>query len=506
MRSEMPELDAKGPTHVLEPPPEYEQVLPPLTNTTERKLMAKIDWHILPCLCVLYLLAFLDRVNISNAAILGLKEDLHLQTGTKYNTALTIFFVPYILLEIPSNIILKKLKPHVWLSLCMFGFGLVMICQGLVTSWGGLMTTRFFLGVFESGMFPGCFYLMGMWYKRSEAQKRFSFFFSSTTLAGAFGGLLAYGIGQMDGARGWRGWRWVFVIEGVITCVFAIVWFFVLPDFPEEVKWLTEEEREFVRVKLAKDVGKSAHHIKMGWREVVAVLKDYRVIIGGFMYFGLIVPAYGQYLVRHRWGFYMLCYAYFAPSIIKSYGYSPVKTQLYSVAPWAAAFAFSLVIAWCSDRLRFRFAFTIIPICLAIAGFAMLTSIHGTENRSAEYGALFLVTSGAYSAMPVIVCWFAMNLGGHHRRSVGSAWQIGFGNIGGIIATYSFFDSDAPYYKTGYSICISFCCLSILACTIYGFVLWRENRKRDNAPIDARPPPAEEEYLGDLAPSYRYQL
>lgn len=115
---------------------------------------------------------------------------------------------------------------------------------------------------------------MGMWYKRSEAQKRFSFFFSSTTLAGAFGGLLAYGIGQMDGARGWRGWRWVFVIEGVITCVFAIVWFFVLPDFPEEVKWLTEEEREFVRVKLAKDVGKSAHHIKMGWREVVAVLKD----------------------------------------------------------------------------------------------------------------------------------------------------------------------------------------------------------------------------------------
>lgn len=158
------------------------------------------------------------------------------------------------------------------------------------------------------------FYLMGMWYKRTEAQKRFSFFFSSTTLAGAFGGLLAYGLGQMDGVRGYKGWRWVFIIEGLITCVVAIVWFFVLPDFPEEVKWLTEEEREFVRAKLAKDVGKSAHHIQMGWREVMNVLKDCKrilgrvkwsgitdscdldkVIIGGFMYFGLIVPAYSEW-------------------------------------------------------------------------------------------------------------------------------------------------------------------------------------------------------------------
>ncbi|KAK9588205.1 High-affinity nicotinic acid transporter [Aspergillus fumigatus] len=85
--------------------------LPPLSTTTERKLMAKIDWHIVPCLCVMYLLAFLDRVNISNAAILGLQKDLNIE-NTKYNTALTIFFVPYVLFEIPSNILLKKLKPH----------------------------------------------------------------------------------------------------------------------------------------------------------------------------------------------------------------------------------------------------------------------------------------------------------------------------------------------------------------------------------------------------------
>ncbi|KAJ5238805.1 hypothetical protein N7468_003424 [Penicillium chermesinum] len=463
--------------------------LPPLRSTTERRLMAKIDWHILPCICILYLLAFLDRVNISNAAILGLTKDLNIEHGTKYNTALVIFFVPYIILEIPSNILLKKFKPHVWLPLCMFMFGIVMLCQGFVQNWSGLMATRFFLGVFEAGMFPGCFYLLGMWYKRSEAQKRFSFFFSSTTLAGAFGGLLAYGLGQMKGIRGYNGWRWVFIIEGVITAVVAIALYFVMPDFPEEVKWLSDEEREFVRAKLAKDVGKSAHHVKQDARAVLGVLKDYRVIIGGFMYFGLIVPAYG--------------YAYFAPTIIKGFGYSSVTTQLYSIAPWAAAFVFSLVIAYLSDRFRHRFIFAVTPILIAIAGFAMLLGIH--HDTAAQYGALFLVTSGCYSAMPVVVCWFAMNMSGHHRRSVGTGWQVGFGNIGGIISTFAFETKDAPYYISGYSICIGFSCLAIISCVVYVVALRLENHKRDRAPVNPNEIPNEtEETLGDLAPTYRY--
>ncbi|CAI7569993.1 unnamed protein product [Penicillium glandicola] len=464
--------------------------LPPLTTTTERKLLAKVDWHILPCLCILYLLAFLDRVNISNAAILGLKQDLNIVDGTKYNTALTIFFVPYIIFEIPSNILLKKLKPHVWLSGCMFMFGLVLLCQGLVQNWGGLMATRFFLGVFETGMFPGCFYLLGMWYTRSEAQKRFSFFFSSTTLAGAFGGLLASGIAKMDGMRGYSGWRWVFIIEGVLTSVVAIILFFFIADFPEDVKWLNEEERTYMRAKLAKDVGKAAHNVHLGKREVLGVFKDYKVFIGGFMYFGLIVPAYG--------------YAYFAPTIISTYGYGTIKTQLYSIPPWAAAFGFSMVVAYCSDKLRHRFVFTLIPMAVAIVGFIMLLTIH--NHTSAQYGALFLLTSGCYSAMPVIVCWFAMNLGGHHRRSVGTAWQVGFGNIGGIIATYSFVQKNGVTdYRTGYIICLSFICLAVLACVTYMVALRFENKKRDRAAVDpATIPEDEEEYLGDLAPTYRY--
>ena len=159
----------------------------------------------------MYLLAFLDRTNIANASVFGLNKDLGL-VSNQYNTALTMFFVPYIAFEIPSNIILKRLKPHIWLSACMFLFGLVTICQGLVHNYSGLLATRFFLGLAETGMFPGSFYLIGMWYKRSEAQKRYSFFFGSTSLAGAFGGLLASAIGKMNGMRGYNGWRWIFIL------------------------------------------------------------------------------------------------------------------------------------------------------------------------------------------------------------------------------------------------------------------------------------------------------
>lgn len=391
------------------------------SHTSQRRLVTKIDLRVIPVLSIMYLLAFLDRTNIANAAVFKLQPDLGL-TGNQFNTALTIFFVPYIVFEIPSNILLKRLRPNVWLSICMFIFGLVTVCQGLVQGYSGLLATRFFLGLAETGMFPGSFYLIGMWYKRSEAQRRYSFFFGSTSLAGAFGGLLASAIGKMDGMRGYLGWRWIFILEGTLTCVVAIIFFFIIPCFPEDAKWLAEDERAYVRARLRKDQGRSAAERKIKGRDVMNVFKDFKIFLGGFMYFGLIVPAYG--------------YAFFAPGIIRSYGYSPIQTQLHSVPPWACAFVFAMIVATFSDLSKHRFAYTIFAICISITGFGIL--INNPNNVHLKYAALFLVAMGTYSAMPVIVCWFNMNLGGHHRRAVGTAWQVGFGNIGGIIGKTAF--------------------------------------------------------------------
>jgi MFS family permease len=330
-----------------------------------------------------------------------------------------------------------------------------------------------------------------MWYRRSEAQKRYSFFFNSTTLAGAFGGLLAAAIGKMDGLRGYAGWRWIFILEGSLTVLVSVFFFFLLPDFPEDVKWLNEEERAFVSARLRVDQGKAVQDRDITLRDVGNIFKDYKVIVGGFMYFGLIVPAYG--------------YAYFAPGIIRTYGYGPIQTQLHSVPPWAAAFGFSMIVAYFSDKLRHRFAFAVFAILVAIAGFSILIAVH--DNTKVQYAALFLVAMGAYTAMPIIVCWFNMNLGGHHRRSVGSAWQVGFGNIGGIIATFAFLKKDAPKFIPGYSISIAFTCLSIIACIVYGIGCWKANKDRD-AQVGNEQGLTEDEKaeMGDLSPDYRYLL
>jgi MFS family permease len=200
-------------------------------------------------------------------------------------------------------------------------------------------------------------------------------------LAGAFGGLLAAAIGKMDGVQGYAGWRWIFILEGCLTIAVACVFFFIMPNFPEESKWLTDEEKAYVAARLRADQGQSARDRPITLKDVGSVLKDYKVIVAGFMYFGLIVPAYG--------------YAYFAPGIIEGYGYSAIETQLHSVPPWAAAFGYCMLVATISDYFRHRFAFAVFSTCVAITGFAILISVHDRTNL--QYAALFLVTMGTVS-------------------------------------------------------------------------------------------------------------
>jgi len=179
----------------------------------EKKLLLKCDLHVLPPLFVIFLLAFLDRTNIGNAKIQGLEADLDMH-GNDYNIALLVFFVPYILFEIPANLLLKKMAPSTWLSLIMILWGISTIGMGLVRNLGGLVAMRVLLGLFEAGLTPSCVYLISMYYKRYELQWRFTLFFTASIIAGAFGGLLAFSIAKMDGLAGYGGWRWIFIIEG----------------------------------------------------------------------------------------------------------------------------------------------------------------------------------------------------------------------------------------------------------------------------------------------------
>lgn len=511
---ESPQLETRNDTHYssiessLDAPPlsleEQKRRIDELAvkyGVNQRRLMWKCDLAIVPPICFLYLLAFLDRVNISNANLYGMSKDLNLK-GNQYNIALTIFFVPYILSEVPSNFFLKKMKPHLWLSLCMVLFGAVSIAQGFVRSFGGLVTTRWFLGMFEAGMFPGCFYLLSMWYRREEAQKRYSFFFSSTCLAGAFSGLIAAGLNHLDGKRGIEGWRWIFIVEGAITVVFALTLYFVISDFPEDASYLSDNERQFIKEKLSLDVGDSSHDVPLDVKGVLHVFKEWKVWVAGLCYFFLIVPAYS--------------YAYFAAAIVQtlvkslkpgqhSANYYALQAQYFSVPPWAAAAFFSMALAFASDRIRHRVSFAIFSCLVAAAGFVMLLANH--TNVHVRYGGLFLIACGLYTAMPILVCWTSTNFAGHHRKAVGTGWQIGFGNIGGIIATFSFLNHDKPFYTKGLSIGIAFTLCAAIAMMVYAAGLYRDNKNKKSAKNLAKWDSLtleEKKVAGDLRPNFVY--
>jgi hypothetical protein len=183
-----------------------------------KKLLRKTDKVLLPFLALLYLLSFLDRTNIGNARLANLEEDLHME-GLDYNIAVAVFFPFYVAAEIPSNMAMKRWRPSIWIPSIMVAWGIMTVMLGVVKNFGGLLAVRCLLGLAEGGLFPGVTYYITMWYKRHECGLRMAIFFSAATAAGAFGGLLAYGIMRMDGIAGLGGWAWIFILEGLATFI-----------------------------------------------------------------------------------------------------------------------------------------------------------------------------------------------------------------------------------------------------------------------------------------------
>lgn len=204
-----------------------------LDSKLERATLLRLDILLIPVLCGIYLLSFLDRANLGNARVAGLQEQLGLtdrqyQTGMPHLTALessssnkrvpvvaiTVTYVPYIATELPSNLVLNKVGPRIMIPGMCFCWGVVTTLQCLVQNYAGLLACRFWLGFFEGGLLPGIVLYLSGYYRKHELQLRICLFFSAAALSGAFSGLLAAGITQMDGIAGLEGWRWIFLLEG----------------------------------------------------------------------------------------------------------------------------------------------------------------------------------------------------------------------------------------------------------------------------------------------------
>ncbi|OJJ07268.1 hypothetical protein ASPVEDRAFT_56698 [Aspergillus versicolor CBS 583.65] len=453
---------------------------------TERRVIWKCDLHVVPVLMVLYLLAFLDRINIGNARLQGLEEDLGMQ-GNDYNIALFIFFIPYILCEIPCNLIMKRLAPSTWLSSIMGLWGITTICQGFVQNNGGLMTCRFFIDMFEAGFLPGCVYLISMYYKRYELQWRLTLFFAAAILAGAVSGLLAYGMAYMDGVRGYSSWRWIFILEGLATTVIAIIAKFFIVDWPDKARFLNDSERAILHSRLQNDQG--GHRMdRLNKAAVRRILMDGKIYLGTIMYLGVLNTGYAASFVT--------------PTILNEMGWTSLQAQVMSVPVYVVAAALTLCTSLLSDRCKHRFGFAMAGCMISTVGYIILLA-QDFVTTGVKYFALYAVVGGGYIAQPIFIGWLSNNMSGHYKQAIASAVQIGFGNCGGFVATGI---TEAPYYRSGYGTCLALIWVCVIAATVLLFMLVRENRNRGQGKRDYLLSLDEQEVgnLGDSHPHFRF--
>lgn len=403
-----------------------------------------------------------------------------------------VYFISYIALEVPSNMIIGKVRPSLYLSTLMFIWGIINMCMGFVHSYTALVVLRFLLGVFEAGVLPGIIYVTSMYYKRHEYQKRMSFFFCSTVVAGAFGGLLAYAIAGLGGKMGLAAWRWIFIIEGAATSALSLVAVFLIIDWPEQTKWLNAEEKELLRRRMAADVDEACRMDTLNKFAYGRVLRDWKIWLGSVVYMGVGVAG--------------LSGTFFLPTMLLEFGWKAEQAQVRTIPVYVFA-AFTMILgAWGSDKLKHRFGFILAGASITTIGYGMLLA--QGHSRGYKFTAVFLVFGGAYMITPMALAWMQNNLSGRWKRAFGSSIQVTIGNLAGIIGSNIFLKNEAPNYKTGYAVCLGMMWLGAFSAFVMFVLMWRENRKRADGERDARLELPEEDKtnMGDWHPNFRFTL
>ncbi|OAQ68887.1 MFS transporter [Pochonia chlamydosporia 170] len=462
----------------------------------ERKLLWKLDLMLIPWLCLLYLICFLDRTNIGNAKIAHLEKDLGMDPKSfKYAATLIIFFISYAMFEALANFLLKRWKPSRFIPSIMIVWGCCMLGMGFVKNWSGLMAARWFLGVAEAGLFPGVNYYLSCWYKRNEFGVRAAIFFSAAALAGSFGGLLAAAIQKMDGLRGIAGWAWIFIIEGLLTIVVGFISYFMVHDFPDEARFLTPEDRARVLLRLKNDKQHSAQHEDFKWDYMWAAIKDWKTYNGMLIYMGPLMPLYS--------------FSVFLPTIIQSMSWTTpdqiIKNQLLSVPPYAVAAVLTVIIGFWSDRAQKRGVFIMSCALIGVVGFIMLIA---STNPAVQYAGTFLGAMGIYPPISLTIAWVANNVEGVYKRGIVLGFVIGWGNLNGIVSSVIY--RWPPRYFQGHGTIIAY----LIVCMFGGSVLFAtllsiENKKRRNGERDhwvEGKTEKEINALGDKRPDFLYTL
>jgi len=355
-----------------------------------------------------------------------------------------VYYATYIASEIPSNLVMRRISPKIWLPALTIMWGIVTMCLGFIKNFAGFMAARAVLGITEGGLLPGIvLYLSGM-YTRGEMALRLGLFYTAASLSGAFGGLLARGLTSI-GNRGHQAqWSWIFIIEGLLTVVVGILAYFMLPNSVSTASFLKEEERVFAATRLHLDMpsrlaedGSEHSHESFKWSEVARGIFNISTWLSASAYFGILAGLYS--------------FGLFLPTIIVELGYTANEAQLWSVIPYAVASVVTVIVSIISDRLKLRGVVMLFVLIPAIIGYAVIANI-SVAHPKVKYGMTFLMATGMYASVPCVLVWNSNNSAGHYKRATTTALQLAIANSGGFVATFIYPNKDKPQFHKGHTV------------------------------------------------------
>lgn len=428
-------------------------------------------------------------------------------TSTQFNLALMYFFFTYGLCEPVSNIALRRFGPKIWFPCIVTAWGLITTLTCLVQDYKSYVAIRLMLGVTEAGLYPGAYFILSMWYTQKELATRMAIFYGANTAAGAFGGVIAYGVGSMDGMHGWRAWKWLFLIEGCITMVAGLSCLALLPRFPHQYSnnarpkapWLTAAEMEYAQLRVRYAAGPNSPTSDFRWSDVVAAAKDRKTYLMMMLFWwGGSVPTYSL--------------SYTLPTMVSNLGYSAIKAQALTTPPYIFATIICILVGWISDRYQLRYACIMSCYTLGLVGIIILwATVSYIDLAGVSYFAIFLAAAGYSAQAPIVGAWTSVNVPNLSKRAAAIGFLMLFGSVGGgSIGSNIYLSSEAPTYPLGFGFSVGATVLgAMLPATLHWWLLRRENRKRtllDAQTIESMYTPIELADMGEDSPLFRFTL
>lgn len=380
----------------------------------ERETMRKVSVRLLPFLFVLYLLNFLDRANVSLAA-LQMNRDLHFSSSA-FGFGAGIFFAGYAIFEVPSNIALARVGARRWIARIMISWGIIATSMMFVRSPLSFYVLRFLLGVAEAGFFPGIVWYLTQWFPKEQRARASSRFFIALPMSGILGGTVGGALLKLDGNLGLSGWQWLFLVEGIPSVIVGFIALWYLTDSPAKAAWLDERQRAWLVARMEHDVAGS--HVDHSLPALHALRKPIIWFLA-LPYFFMLTAGYA--------------YTFWAPIVIRDALHTTnTKAALVTALIASCSMTFMLFSARSSDRHSERFYHAALGGVLIAIGFTGAALIPNPIVRVAFFG---LVVVGANTMLAPFWCLPSMVLGGS-SAAVGIALINSLGNTGGFLGPY----------------------------------------------------------------------